>query len=124
MKPRHSREVQPLAVTSRGQTIDVTPIASLLALIVEECAPEQVWLFGSRARGTAGPESDWDLLVVVPDETDESRFDPLYAWQFHQRAGIRADVILCRASEFREDCTTPNTLTYEAYHAGVLIYER
>ncbi len=117
------RGMWPVVVSARGKTIDVSPIANLLSLIVEDCAPKQVWLFGSRARGTAGPESDWDLLVVVPDDTEENRFDPLFAWQFHERARIRADVILCRWSEFREDCTTPNTLVYEAYHDGVLIYE-
>ena len=31
-------------------------------------------LFGSRARGTARPDSDIDLLVVMPDGTDRRRF--------------------------------------------------
>jgi hypothetical protein len=35
--------------------------------IVMACTPHAVWLFGSRARGNARPDSDVDLLVVVPD---------------------------------------------------------
>lgn len=27
--------------------------------------PDQILLFGSRARGTAGPYSDWDVLIVT-----------------------------------------------------------
>ena len=27
----------------------------------------RIYLFGSRARGDDGPDSDYDLLVVVPD---------------------------------------------------------
>lgn len=27
---------------------------------------EQIWLIGSRAEGKAGPQSDWDFLVVGP----------------------------------------------------------
>jgi predicted nucleotidyltransferase len=34
--------------------------------IVEGFAPEKVILFGSHARGTAGPASDADFLVVMP----------------------------------------------------------
>jgi uncharacterized protein len=34
--------------------------------IVREFRPERVILFGSHARGKAGPDSDVDLLVVMP----------------------------------------------------------
>lgn len=44
----------------------VTPelIAQMAAAIVREVDPEAVVLFGSHARGQAGPDSDVDLLVV------------------------------------------------------------
>ncbi len=87
-------------------------------------APEQIWLFGSRARGDAGPESDWDLLVVVPDGLSDSALDPVVAWRLQRESGVSADLVLCRASDFREDRTTPNTLAFEAAHRGVLLYER
>ena len=32
--------------------------------LVREIAPEQIYLFGSRARGIARPDSDIDLLIV------------------------------------------------------------
>ena len=36
---------------------------------VQEIDPQaEVWLFGSRARGEAGPDSDIDLLVILDDE--------------------------------------------------------
>lgn len=31
-----------------------------------------IWLFGSTARGQGGPDSDLDLLIVRPDEVDDS----------------------------------------------------
>jgi predicted nucleotidyltransferase len=30
--------------------------------------PMELYLYGSRARGDATPESDWDLLLILPDE--------------------------------------------------------
>jgi predicted nucleotidyltransferase len=41
-------------------------IEQLADRIVREFRPEKVILFGSHARGTAGPDSDVDLLVVMP----------------------------------------------------------
>ncbi|MGO9008844.1 MAG: nucleotidyltransferase domain-containing protein [Bryobacteraceae bacterium] len=30
--------------------------------------PLRIYLFGSAARGDAGPDSDYDLMVILPDE--------------------------------------------------------
>ena len=49
-----------------------------IKLQIAELEPEaKVILFGSRARGDARDDSDWDLLILVPyevDLTDEQRF--------------------------------------------------
>ncbi|MBI4602286.1 MAG: nucleotidyltransferase domain-containing protein [Planctomycetes bacterium] len=107
-----------------GSTIDVDPIRPLLERILVVWRPAQIWLFGSRARGDALPGSDWDLLVVVPDETAEANFDPVIGWQMQKECGVRADVVPCRARDFREDRSTHNTLAFEAVMQGVLLYER
>ena len=36
--------------------------------VVQEFAPQRVILFGSHARGDATPDSDVDLLVIMPTE--------------------------------------------------------
>jgi HEPN domain-containing protein/predicted nucleotidyltransferase len=43
---------------------------ALVRCVVEAAHPERVILFGSAARGEMGPNSDVDLLVVVPDSAD------------------------------------------------------
>ena len=43
-------------------------IDRMVRRIVKKFRPEQVILFGSHARGEAGPDSDVDLLVVMPVE--------------------------------------------------------
>jgi len=91
--------------------------------IVERWRPEQIWLFGSRARGVATTASDWDLLVVAPDDLDDD-FDPVEAWQLQKGSGVRADVLLCQLKDFRSDLGTPNTIAYAVAMEGVLLYER
>ena len=41
-------------------------IASITGRLVEYYQPERIYLFGSEARGEAGPDSDLDFCVVVP----------------------------------------------------------
>ena len=41
-------------------------IGEMVRRIVEQFNPEKIILFGSYARGTAGKDSDVDLLVVMP----------------------------------------------------------
>ena len=43
-------------------------VARVVRRVVEEVSPLRIILFGSRATGTAGPDSDIDLLVVVSNE--------------------------------------------------------
>src|SRR5438477_12746692 len=43
-------------------------IARMVKRIATRFAPEKIILFGSQARGDAGPDSDVDLLVVMPVE--------------------------------------------------------
>lgn len=106
-------------------SVDTTPIRPLLRLLEAEWTPDAVWLFGSRARGDAEPSSDWDLLVVVPDAVAEAGATaPLAGWELRRRAGVRADVVVCSASDFDDGRVVPNTLAYEATHRGVLVHGR
>lgn len=117
-----------IAVGSGGRggagPVDLAPIAGLMQRVVARWQPMQVWLFGSRARGDSAPSSDWDLFVIVPDETSEAELDPLVAWRVQSGSGVHADVILCREREFVEDASTPNTLAFDVSHEGVLLHER
>lgn len=108
----------------RRRGIDLGPLRELLARIEAKFRLVQVWLFGSRARDEARPGSDWDLFVVVPDDTNERDLDPRVAWRLQRGSGVYADVVVCRASEFREARGTVNTLAHEVATRGVLLHER
>ncbi len=56
----------------------ITPqlIDKMVRRLVRRFRPEQIILFGSHARGTAGLDSDVDLLVVMPLENP--RHETLY----------------------------------------------
>lgn len=49
-------------------TVTEADIQAIADTIVRNFNPDRVVLFGSHARGDAGPDSDIDLLVVLPFE--------------------------------------------------------
>jgi predicted nucleotidyltransferase len=62
---------------------------SVVERLVTLYRPERIYLFGSVARGDAGPDSDYDLMIVVPDSTPQPLRDPGLAY------------VLCGGSERR-----------------------
>lgn len=104
--------------------IDLSPVQGLLDLISERCDPVSVWLFGSRAKGTAREDSDWDLLVIlsdrVPIEEQESVVDP---WELRRLTRVNAEILCCGDSDFRSASDIPNTLAYEIARTGVIVHE-
>lgn len=60
-----------MAVSSSSPCVDPEAVAAVLATV--EPLPLRLVLFGSRARGEARPDSDIDLLVVMP----QARLTPL-----------------------------------------------
>lgn len=56
---------------SLAQDLAQDPVlAEIVRRLVELLDPERIYLFGSRARGDTGPDSDYDLMVVVPQLTE------------------------------------------------------
>ena len=97
-------------------------LRKLLDRIVPALAPEAVYLFGSRARGDSAPESDYDLLVVVPDDTPRDKTVLTATYRLTRGTGVPADVIACRRSWFEKSRGQVGTLSYKATHEGVLVH--
>jgi predicted nucleotidyltransferase len=100
------------------------PPAAPIGAIVARFDPRRVILFGSHARGDAGPDSDHDFLVVLDDDAppEKLRLEAGY----EARRGYRrpADVVPCRESTFRRRAQRPGALCHAAATEGVVVYER
>ncbi len=75
-------------------------LAELLRRLVAAYQPERVYLFGSRARGDTGPDSDYDLLLVVPDDAPPERRRARLAYEVLRGTGVATDVLVCTRSWF------------------------
>ncbi len=47
--------------------VDMTALNKAIDIIIKVADPDQIILFGSRARGNHHPESDYDLFVINND---------------------------------------------------------
>jgi predicted nucleotidyltransferase len=47
--------------------MEAADLTRIVHTLVQTFQPDQVYVFGSQARGTSGWHSDVDLLVVMPD---------------------------------------------------------
>ncbi len=98
-------------------------LQEIVRRIVAASDPDRVILFGSRARGDAGPHSDYDLLVVAPsDESPFRRALPLY----HELADlpIAKDVVWWTPAEVDEWRTVRSHFVTRAIREGRVLYER
>jgi predicted nucleotidyltransferase len=76
------------------------PLAEIVRRLVEAYQPRRIYLFGSMARGDAGPDSDYDLLVIVPDDALPERRRSKLAYEALRGTGTAADVLVCTESYF------------------------
>lgn len=100
--------------------IDQAIIEKAADLLLEAApAGSRVILFGSHARGDAGPHSDLDFLVVEPKVADH-RTEMLRLEDVLEPLGLPTDVLVTTESLFEEWHDTPGTVLYEAAKEGMV----
>jgi excisionase family DNA binding protein len=100
-------------------------LAEIVRRLVEAYEPERVYLFGSVARGNRGPDSDYDVLLVVPDDAPPERLESRLAVEALWRARIAAsvDVLVWRRSRFDRRAEAVRTsLPATVLREGVLLH--
>lgn len=111
-----------------GSQLDVVPedptLAEIVRRLVETYQPERIYLFGSRARGTAGPESDYDLLVVVPDEIAPALRRSARAYEALWGLSTSGDILVWTHTGFTERLHLRASLPSTVAREGRLLYSR
>jgi hypothetical protein len=96
----------------------------LLEPVVAYFRPRRVIVFGSVARGDAGPDSDIDLLVVLDDDAPPDMLTYRAGMEARRPYQQPADVIACREDTYRRFSRIVGTLPYAARTEGIVVYER
>jgi uncharacterized protein len=96
-------------------------IAAMVERIVRRFGPKKVILFGSYARGDAGPDSDVDLLIVMPVRGSRHKKAVEIGVALHD-IKMAKDLIVVTPEEFEWRKDVVGTIEWPAFHEGQLLY--
>jgi predicted nucleotidyltransferase len=98
-------------------------IDRLVKRIMEKFRPEKIILFGSHARGEAGPDSDIDLLVVMAVEGSVSEKGLEISLALPDLP-VPVDVIVTTPEDFAWRKDVVGTIEWPAAREGKVVYAR
>lgn len=98
-------------------------LEALVQAVVDRVRPELLLLFGSRARGDAREDSDYDLMLVMTDDADvdagrQATNDA--AWAMN----MPAEVLACTVSEYQRRQHDPGFMQWLVAREGQVLFTR
>jgi predicted nucleotidyltransferase len=108
----------------RNETpLHMKEIEKIVNRIVEVARPEKVILFGSAARGTSGPNSDLDFLIVKAGRYNARKVaGTIY---LRMRGIAKAmDLVIVTPKQMAEYRNSPFSVLYPAVREGRVVYEK
>jgi predicted nucleotidyltransferase len=108
-----------------GDMIINDEIITIKNLILENADCEQIYLFGSYAYGTPGPDSDYDFYVVINDNAKIPILvmEDIYQSFINLPCGMPVDVLAQYKTKF-ETRSKQLTIEKKVVNEGVLLYDR
>jgi uncharacterized protein len=103
---------------TRARKIDL-----IVTRLVKRFQPNSIILFGSSARGVARPDSDVDLLVVLPVSGSKRAKQIEMRIAIHD-LGVPADIIVATPDEVERRRNLVGTLIRPALREGKVLYAR
>lgn len=92
--------------------------------LFDEMPAEEVWLFGSQARGDSGPDSDLDFLAIV-EKSDRSGYQRCReAHALVREFRVPKDIVVLTRADWARQEHVVNTLPYIAKKEGILLKHR
>jgi|SRR5215471_1108087 len=99
----------------------------IVETLVQEIAPEQIYLFGSRARGNARPDSDIDLLIVEREPFGANRSRRRELARIRRALSpfrVPKDILVYSRDEIAKWQHAINHIISHCLREGKLLYER
>lgn len=98
-------------------------LTELVRRLVDGLKPQQVYLFGSRARRDHRPDSDFDFLVVTNIEDGENGRDWGWVRKPVRGSGVGCDVVPVRIDDFEAELRSDISMIPSIMHEIVKVYD-
>lgn len=90
--------------------------------LVAAYQPDALYLFGSAARGEGRADSDYDVLLVVPDDASVERVRARRAYEVLWGIGVAVDVLVWRRTAFDDSAQVTTSLPASVLREGILLH--
>lgn len=112
-----------MAIKEKNLQQEHEELDAIVKAILHTTEVDEIYLFGSHAQGTSTPESDFDIYVVIPDNS----IRPLIAMQ---KLGLAisslqkrpVDLLVGKKSEFLKRKEIVSFIEHEVSNYGVKLY--
>lgn len=106
-----------------SQKLDPQVLDQIVEQIVRVLDPEKIILFGSYARGDAGPDSDVDIAVIAETDQPKGRVSGEIAWSL-RHLHLPLDIILFAPNRWRYFRQVWSSFPSIIEDTGRVLYER
>ena len=96
-------------------------LRTMVGLLVDAPHPDRIYLFGSRVRGDAGPDSDYDLLAVVSESDLAPYRRDMLAFRALCGVGAAKDVVVYTREEFESRSQVVSSLPATVLREGRVV---
>ena len=110
------------ALATRPPAADDSILTEVTRRLVETCRPDRIYLFGSAARGEATANSDYDILLVVPDDAPRDVLSGRRPHQAVSDLGLFTDMVVYKRTYFGERLHLVSSMPATIVREGKLLY--
>ena len=100
-------------------------VREIARVVARESDPDAIILFGSHATGTAGPESDIDILVIKAQPFgpgNDRRQEMTRLWRALARFPVPKDILVFSRQEVERWQNSRNHVIAKALREGIVVY--
>lgn len=98
----------------------IKTVRNMAKLLKKGMGAEQVWLFGSQARSESGPDSDLDLLAIIPTSSVSRYQRAVVARRALSNFDLPLDIVVLTRAEWEKEIKAPSSLASTVMREGTV----
>jgi len=101
---------------------DAPVLKEAVRRLADVYSPERIYLFGSVARGDAGLDRDYDIIVVVRDDAPQDLMRSRPGYRATRDLGYARDIVVFKSADFQKQLQLRASFPSTVVREGKVLY--